>query len=437
MPIHTIHEVFTPTKPAILTFIERESINARLVDALQTPGKQIIVYGHTGSGKTTLLVNKLHQLYDNHLTTRCMVGLTFEQTILEAFNQLGPFYESERSRTGKSTIGASLLSDYFGLKAQVSSETASKQTRAMQPLLNPQSLARFIGEAKSCLVFEDFHKLEEQEKRKLSQVMKLFADMSEQYPTIKIIAIGAVGTARQVVNYDSEMHNRVAEIAVPLMTNDELDAILVKGEQLLNIRFADKAKEAITNYANGLGSVCHQLALNCCIAANIYQTLSSDFQITLKDFEKAATEYVAAESDSIKEVFEKAVRQRRQRTYDNCRIILQALADSDADQGMTVADILTRIRRKNSSYPPGNLTIYLEELQSERRGSILRRDLTSGRYSFSNPFHKVYAQLVFSKGKKEVRQTELKLQEYLSDDTKKVLYDLLAKLAREALKSIS
>ena len=69
-----VYDVFTPTRPARLTFIERSNINERLVDALRTPGKQLVVFGHSGSGKTTLLVNKLHQVYDDHVTTRCMSG---------------------------------------------------------------------------------------------------------------------------------------------------------------------------------------------------------------------------------------------------------------------------------------------------------------------------------------------------------------------------
>jgi len=56
---HQLQDVFTPNKPARLTFVERESINETLVNALTTPGKQIVVYGHSGSGKTTLLINKL------------------------------------------------------------------------------------------------------------------------------------------------------------------------------------------------------------------------------------------------------------------------------------------------------------------------------------------------------------------------------------------
>ena len=103
-------DVFTPTTPARATFVERISSNEKLVDALRTPGKQVVVYGHTGSGKTTLLVNKLHQLYENHITTRCTSQMTFESIIFNAFDQLSPFVTTEsvskESRQFSSQISA-------------------------------------------------------------------------------------------------------------------------------------------------------------------------------------------------------------------------------------------------------------------------------------------------------------------------------------------
>jgi ABC-type lipoprotein export system ATPase subunit len=73
--VYRTRDVFTPTTPARVAFVERNTVNDRLVNALTTPGKQIVVYGHSGSGKTTLLVNKLNQVYEQHLTTRCMKGM--------------------------------------------------------------------------------------------------------------------------------------------------------------------------------------------------------------------------------------------------------------------------------------------------------------------------------------------------------------------------
>ena len=109
-------EVFTPTTPARLTFVERDNINDRLVNALRTPGKQIVVYGHSGSGKTTLLVNKLQQLYEAHIVTRCTSGLSFDQVLLDAFWQVGAFYEDGRMSQRTREVGATIRGEYLALR---------------------------------------------------------------------------------------------------------------------------------------------------------------------------------------------------------------------------------------------------------------------------------------------------------------------------------
>jgi excinuclease UvrABC ATPase subunit len=172
-----VRDVFTPTTPARLAFVERESINTKLVNALETPGKQVVVYGYSGSGKTTLLENKLHQAYERHLTTRCVQGLSFEQLVLDAFDQLEGFYESELTGIKKTSLSSSIGAQYATIKAQVKAQSDSeeqrKQQRILPPQLTPQTLARLLGEAGCCWVLEDFHKMESGEKVKLAQIMKV------------------------------------------------------------------------------------------------------------------------------------------------------------------------------------------------------------------------------------------------------------------------
>jgi energy-coupling factor transporter ATP-binding protein EcfA2 len=126
MEISLTRDVFTPTKPARIAFVERDSVNDKLVNSLTTPGKQIVVYGHSGTGKTTLLVNKLTQLYERHITTRCMKGLKFEQLLLDAFDQLAPFYTQERQSTIKTTGGLDLGANYLMLQAKIAAQTSMR-----------------------------------------------------------------------------------------------------------------------------------------------------------------------------------------------------------------------------------------------------------------------------------------------------------------------
>lgn len=183
--VFELRDVFTPTKPARVAFVEREEINDRLVNALTTPGRQVVVYGHSGMGKTTLLVNKLTQLYERHITTRCMKGMKFEQLLLDAFDQLEPFYCSERVSAKKSTTGVDLGATYKAIQAKLSVTTAveasEKQIRILPPQLTAQMLGRLLGAQSACWILEDFHKMDASEKQSLAQLMKVFMDLSDEY----------------------------------------------------------------------------------------------------------------------------------------------------------------------------------------------------------------------------------------------------------------
>lgn len=388
-------DVFTPTKPARIAFVERDSVNDKLVNSLTTPGKQIVVYGHSGTGKTTLLVNKLTQLYEHHITTRCMKGLKFEQLILDAFDQLSPFYKSEKLQTQKLSTSSDLSASYLMLQAklnaQTSTDTTEKQIRILPPQLTPQALGRFLGAQRACWVLEDFHKVDESEKEKLSQLMKVFMDLSDDYAELKIIALGAVDTARQVVDYDHEMRNRVAEVHVSLMTEQEIAGIIAKGELALNIKFNPEIKRLVSRHSNGLASVCHHLCLNMCNAAGVVETNDGEpIELTKTHCEHAVKTYVEEASDSIKSAFDKALKQRRKTQYANARLILEALS-AFGDSGTARTEIHNRIQRAEPKYPEANLKYLLPKLCTLEYGGILRFDSNSGRYSFADPIYRAYA----------------------------------------------
>ncbi|MEJ8845606.1 ATP-binding protein [Variovorax rhizosphaerae] len=401
--IYQVREVFTPSTPARVAFVERDSINNKLVNALRTPGKQIVVYGHSGSGKTTLLVNKLHQLYERHITTPCMKGLTFEQLVMDAFDQLSPFYISEKSAARKSTKAEELSVTYKIISAKIGDsstlESGQKSNRLLPPQLTPQNLARFIGEADCCWVLEDFHKIDDAEKPKLSQLMKVFMDMSDTYPTLKIVALGAVDTARQVVDYDPELKNRVSEIRVDLMEEREIQEIIEKGEKALNINFG-LIKNSIATYSSGLAAVCHHLCLNICDAAEVQETFKGEkpYIVPRTSLPEALKTYVQEASDSIKSSFDKALKKERKSKYNNAELIIRTLCKA-TDDGMARAELLGKIREGEQGFPNSNLEHYLKKLQLEEYGALLRYSPLSNCYSFTDPFYRVFAMVFFKEAK--------------------------------------
>lgn len=426
--IHKCTEVFTPGQPATLTFVERDEVNNQIVDSLNTPGKQIIVYGPSGSGKTTLLRNKLYQIYPAHITTSCTSASTYESILLHAFDALDPYYASEVSSRRKRSVSVKLGPEYFSLKSSISAtlsgETAIKRERMIPPQLTPQRLAAFCGAAECCLVLEDFHKVPNQEKQKLSQIMKVFVDAAADYPSTKVVAIGAVDSARQVIQYDAEMRNRVSEVAVPLMTEPQLESIIHKGENLLNMEF-QKVYNKITNYSSGLPTICHQLCLNVCFEAGVEHTARTTHVVTKKELDAAFDRHVRDAQDTLKHVFDLALRRHRSRRYDNTRLILQALAKR-GETGASHADLVSEIRKQEPDYPAGNARSYLHELQTEERGTVLRQDPVSGKYFFSEPLYLSFARVLFQPTRSKTAGMAFKFLDFsVSSDAR----DLLVKSA--------
>jgi hypothetical protein len=143
-----------------------------------------------------------------------------------------------------------------------------------------------------------------------------------------------------------------------------------------------------------LGAICHQIALNICNAAGIEQTCNKEEWITNDHFKKALQRYLSDSSDTLKTVFDQAIKQERSGKFQNTKLILKALTLSGED-GASHADLLKRIKLDAADYPSGNLTTYLRELQTPKRGSIIRLDSVSGKHYFSDPLYYAYAQCLF------------------------------------------
>lgn len=396
-----VDEVFTPASPAIACYVPRgEKINDKVVNALKTRGKQIVVYGHSGSGKTTLLLNKLNQVYDNHLTSRCMRTTTVESLMMDAISQLAPFYESEKSVAQKSSKEVQIESTFFeiktGLKASSNSESTAKSSKLVPPQLNAHNLARLLGIQGLCWVIEDFHKVETLEKQKLSQVMKIFMDCGAEFPQLKIITLGAVQTARQVVEYDDEMRNRVSEIEIQLMEPEEILQIINTGERRLNIEFPPNIKKLICKYSGGLPAVCHQLCLNACNAHGLVSTCLVTEKITTEDMRKAVETYVEETSDSIRSRFEKALKTNRQSKFPSAKIVLECMIDFP-DTGAARFHLLQKIQQQFSSYTDASLKRTLTSLTQPGGCELVRYSQNSGLYAFSDPLYHAYAMTIFHK----------------------------------------
>lgn len=424
---YDLQSVFTPTTAAKVNYIGRPDIEKELSRAIKIPGNQIVLYGHSGGGKTTLVRNVLEKENRNYIISSCIHGTTVNELIVNAFDKLNVFYASETTSKTSSKISSSLKLAYQNIGATLSNETVEevgqKHVRALPMQLTFERLGNFLGAAECVWVIEDFHKVIESEKQRLSDIMKAFVDIANDYKKVKIIAIGAVATAREVVDYTPDIRSRIAEIKVPLLSDNEIKEIILNGANLLNITFEDKLVTETMSYANSLGSICHQLCYSHCEQMGIDSTRRSNLNVKHVVLTNSVKGYVSQKSDTFQQKLDRALKQRKAK-FENVKLILNAFIAIGKEE-VTYSELLSKIKGWEGSYPQSNLTVYLKPLTTNEHDEMIRYDENSGKYSFSDPFFKAYCAMALERIERNVdAHLELDLSEFLEKLKLNIIKDI-------------
>ncbi len=412
---YSLEEVYTPNTSAKLTYIKRGIIENDLEKYISLPGKQIFIYGHSGSGKTTLLRNKLKELNQNFIKTHCETNSTFNEILLQAFDNLNRFYISEKSSNSKYTISSQIKAEYNHISSSINASTSiseeQKTVRIVPPQLTPQKLASFLGEIDCVWIIEDFHKVAQEEKQRIVDVIKIFIDSANDFNKVKIICIGAVGTARELIELDDNLNSRVAELYVPLLTNNEINKIVSKGNNLMNIKMSENLIEKIVYYSNNLASITHQICYDLCFEKSIRQSSIWKRKLDDDEFKTAVNSFVRKNSDTFNKLYESILCQ----SYG--WNILKTF-DYKEKEYLTFEEIKRGIpndKKPNSE----ELEDYLSQLGSSKYNEIIRFDRNSKKYSISTPFFRA-----FLKMKLALEQSELAERKKRRNNKKKKKYNI-------------
>lgn len=390
---YKLEEIFTPNTVAKLTYIKRDGLDHDIENYINIPGKQIFVYGHSGSGKTSLLRNKLKDLRRDFIITHCESKTTYEDLLLQAFDKLERFYILEKSSSNTNSGSANLKNDYVSISSLIESKNELKRSRIVPLQLTAQKLAGFLGEAKTVWIIEDFHKLQECEKKKIADVVKIFVDAANDYPFVKIICIGAVGSARELIDLDSNLSNRVAELFVPLLKDQEIEQIIKKGLKLLNIFVEETLIEKIIYYSNNLASVTHGLCLDICSENEIKESGLLRKKLDEDSFFRAVNSFVRKNSDSFKKIFDQ-ISSKEFGWY-----ILKTFEKSEKES-LSLKQIYDSINSKKRP-EKSILEEYLNLLSTLEYREILKFDQSSREYCISSPLFMTFIKMKMALDKSE------------------------------------
>lgn len=384
--------VYTPTTVAKLSYVKRAELELKFEKYLKLSGKQIIMYGHSGSGKTTLVNNIFDRNRVKYIITQCESATTFNDLLINAFDELNLFYTNEISNKStletESGLSAEIQSIGSAIKQTKTEERQETHVRVLPPQLTPQRLSDTLGKLGLVWIIEDFHKVADQEKKRIADMMKIFIDKANKYPRLKIICIGAVDTAREMIILDPNLTTRVVELNVPLLTDDEIREIINQGSDCLNIEMTPALQDKIMHYSNRLASLAHQMCYDICFSNSILKTCRKRVILGDEKFKDAIESYLDSNSDTFRSLYESSVKEP----------VGWYVLKTFTVHGQTklpFKKIKKIVCNKNHTFTDDEINAKLIELSSNQN-NILRFDPNSETYSISSPFWGAFLKMQYA-----------------------------------------
>lgn len=394
--IYDLSEVFTPNTAADIAYVRRNNLEESLENRLSECGKCIIVYGESGSGKTTLMRTRLKELRINFVSISCTHETTYDSILRSAIDELDVFYIAKKTTNKKYSISSSVAKEFFntrlGLNASTESSHNVEQNRAVPLQITAQRLAKFLGEVNSILILEDFHKVSDVEKIRIADLIKVFMDEANNYPDLKVVCIGAVESPRELIRKEADLHNRVSELEIPMLSDKELKTLISIGSSALNISMSEALIEKIVHYSNNIASLAHQMCRDICFYNQIKKTRLRNITIDDDKFSIVIDSFIKANSDSLKCIYDLCTKQKI-----GWYVLRTMLSFS---KPASLNEVFDKLAKAHHYYNVNEIQAALDEMASDRM-KILQFSFKIEKYSISTPFWRAFLNMQLSKEKSE------------------------------------
>jgi KaiC/GvpD/RAD55 family RecA-like ATPase len=289
-------DVFTPATPVrddMFSNRRHEHLQDRVEAVLGESGRQVVLFGETGVGKTSLVQHLCRQRRIEHVRVEC--GATFEETMRDVLARV--LREEEVERVIANTTQAELEGSLFRiLTSRLKAGSENRVTKVKLPRSLPGLVAEALAESGVRVLFLDnfenvFGKKHSDETtRAIAEMLKLFSDRSaDAEADVKIVVAGIPAASEDLIAMDEATARRTAQIEVPRMPADELDLILVRGGEKLELEFEGFGRDQIVQYSDGFPYYTHLYGLHCSRRA----IKDASRAVTIEHFERGLDEILA------------------------------------------------------------------------------------------------------------------------------------------------
>lgn len=194
---------------------------------------------------------------------------------------------NSKSTSGKSKIFAKIAANFFGNGAEGGAEAERERTDATTtaPLeLDPEDVNDIILALTSVnfdkyIILEDFHYLPLETQKDFSVALKAFHEESKYC----FIIIGVWLEENRLTVHNGDLTGRITPIDADKWEPEELRKVILKGEEILNIAFAEDFIDELLKSCFNSVYIVQEACYQCCVTNGIQATQDEHRTIGTRD----------------------------------------------------------------------------------------------------------------------------------------------------------
>ncbi|WP_160936199.1 AAA family ATPase [Teichococcus coralli] len=306
-----LRQAFTPANPQhnAVRFVGRREQLARVRQAIMEEQAHVCLYGERGRGKTSLA----------NLATEAAreAGFTIARYACTASSS----FEDILRGLARSLPGQLLVSSSRQAAGLVGCEAAFP-AGPLQPW-HVLALPGQLAESHLILMVDEFDRLPNDATRmRIADTIKL---LSEHSASVFFLIVGASDSLTQLLDRHPSVQRNVVGVQLPLLTNGEVEEIVLRGGRLSGLEFSAQVRTCIAALARGVPYHAQLLALRAGQAA----LHRADASISASDLRQAIEQSIAEAPPQIAVLYEGLTQGERAGAMTS---LLRAMAAGEQDR---------------------------------------------------------------------------------------------------------
>lgn len=374
-----LSKVFTPSAPVTASdfFVRRLGEIEEITESVASPGQHAVLYGERGVGKTSL-ANFIDSVLSNayNLVT-VKISCNQSDNTGEIWNKI-----------------------FKKISTKVDSYIPNINISETDDI-NPSYIIDELEELHepTLIVIDEFDNI----KKSLTQtqIADTIKVLSDTIPYITILIVGVADSINDLIGSHPSLERCLKQIKLGRMLPQELQQIIEKGLEKLELTIDEEVKNDIIEFSQGFPHYVHLLAKS---SAKVAIEKSIE-KITRECFDIAVSEAIKNTQESIRKSYQEAITTTR--NQDGFRNVLWActLVEEDENGTFRAKDIeenLLKITKKKVQQQAYSYNLGM--LCQKQKGAVLEKVGESSkqtRYRFKNPLLKAYIKLLIYQEKEE------------------------------------